>query len=671
MFRIVTCLTDRHDWRLVVVAGLICFLASLVTISLLHRALASHGRTRTAWVVTAGVASGCGIWSTHFIAMLAYSPGVPVAYDILFTGLSLVAAAIVTGTGVAILVHFPSWRVAALAGAVIGVGVACMHYLGMWALQVSGDVTWSWDLVASSIILGMLFGVAALTLALRSNKWPSALGAAALLTFAIVALHFTAMGAVEIVPDPTRVIDTLSISPASLSGAVAGGAMALLGLGFTAAFAGRRFDEHSSRIAAALDNLSVGVLIFDANERLLVCNKPYQQMYNVSSEVVRPGYGTLTGLLRYRTGNGTFREDPGQYLINLRAALKTGSLTHREPTLPDGRTLSVTTHPMVGGGWVAVHENITEHRQTEQERASLAKRDQRRIWIEGTIASFRSRVESTLHTVVESAALMNSTATNLFASSARTSESAEAALANSNETSASHAVGPPATNEFKYSIAQISQQLSQAVGSISAAVTNAVKADDEIASLTDAAQKIGDVVKLISHVSRQTNLLALNATIEAARAGAAGKGFTVVAAEVKSLSVQTTKATDDITRQICAVQISATNVISALRIIAKQMQEIQMRSSEAAGSVEKQVLATQEISSNVAGAAEGAQASLIVLNRVASDAITTSESAKTVLAVSNNLESAAAHLREEINSFLGQVSDKSNDIALDIASSVG
>ena len=161
-------------------------------------------------------------------------------------------------------------------------------------------------------------------------------------------------------------------------------------MGFAGAFAHRRFDEHGSNLAAAFDNLKVGILIFDADERLLVCNRPYMEMYNVPPEVVRPGYGTLVGLLRHRTANGTFREDAAQYLINLRNALKSGSSTHREPKLPDGRILSVTTHPMVGGGWVAVHENITEWRNTEEQRASLVERDQRRIWIEELIASFRA-----------------------------------------------------------------------------------------------------------------------------------------------------------------------------------------------------------------------------------------------------------------------------------------
>ena len=105
MFRVFNCLTTEHDWRLVIVAGVICFLASLTAISLFNRARATAGRARAAWVIAAGAATGCGIWATHFIAMLAYDPGVGIAYNIGLTALSLVVAAIVPGIGLALAVY--------------------------------------------------------------------------------------------------------------------------------------------------------------------------------------------------------------------------------------------------------------------------------------------------------------------------------------------------------------------------------------------------------------------------------------------------------------------------------------------------------------------------------------------------------------------------------------
>lgn len=82
MFRVLTCLTAEHDYRLVVLAGVVCFLASITAVNLFHRARSTRAGVRAAWLITAGAATGCGIWGTHFIAMLAYEPGVPTAYDI-------------------------------------------------------------------------------------------------------------------------------------------------------------------------------------------------------------------------------------------------------------------------------------------------------------------------------------------------------------------------------------------------------------------------------------------------------------------------------------------------------------------------------------------------------------------------------------------------------------
>src|SRR6202035_127792 len=106
------------------------------------------------------------------------------------------------------------------------------------------------------------------------------------------------------------------------------------------------------------------------------------------------------------------------------------------------------------------------------------------------------------------------------------------------------------------------------------AANEANTTNQQIGGLAQAAQKIGDVVKLIQDVAGQTNLLALNATIEAARAGEAGRGFAVVASEVKSLAVQTAKATEEIAGQIAAVQASTGTAVEATRQIADRMQEI-------------------------------------------------------------------------------------------------
>src|SRR5712675_137730 len=150
MFRVLTCLTAEHELRLVALAGLICFLASFAAVCLLHRAVASQARARWIWIATAGAATGCGIWATHFIAMLAYDPGVVVGYGVVLTILSLVAAIAVTSLGVALAVEGRARWAPPLGGAIVGIGVVCMHYLGMSALELPGRVAWAPDLVAVS-----------------------------------------------------------------------------------------------------------------------------------------------------------------------------------------------------------------------------------------------------------------------------------------------------------------------------------------------------------------------------------------------------------------------------------------------------------------------------------------------------------------------------------------
>ena len=144
----------------------------------------------------------------------------------------------------------------------------------------------------------------------------------------------------------------------------------------------------------------------------------------------------------------------------------------------------------------------------------------------------------------------------------------------SNEASANVETAATAATELSASIAEISEQLTRTTEVVRGAVGEAETTNQQIAALAEAAQKIGDVVKLIRDIAGQTNLLALNATIEAARAGEAGRGFAVVASEVKSLAVQTAKATEEIAAQILAVQGSTAAAVDAIRGIAGRMNEI-------------------------------------------------------------------------------------------------
>lgn len=406
MFRVFSCLTGDHDWRLVLLACLVCFVASIVAVHIFHRAIASQGRTRLIWIAIAGAAIGYGIWATHFIAMLAYEPGVSTDYGIVLLALSLAVAMIVTSIGFGFAADDAGrWR-APIGGGILGAGIASMHYLGMWALEVPGRVSWSVDLVVASIVFGMVFGSAALTFAVRnSDRWGT-LVAALFLTLAVVSHHFTAMGAVEIAPDPMRTPDALSLSPAVLALAIAGVALSVLGMSLIGVLADRRLAARTHRfeeiirqlsltqqqlegsqaelrlqklmLDTAINNMGEGLCMFDGEKRLVVCNDRYARMYRLPPELLRAG-APHREIIRHRITNGVLKGDTSDRaanrLISTLGALPTDVASSRIDEFANGRLVCVTRQPMAGGGWVATHLDVTEQRRSEARITYMAQHD--------------------------------------------------------------------------------------------------------------------------------------------------------------------------------------------------------------------------------------------------------------------------------------------------------
>jgi diguanylate cyclase (GGDEF)-like protein/PAS domain S-box-containing protein len=316
------------------------------------------------WTLTAGVVTGCGIWSTHFIAMLAYQPGVPVFYEVGLTFLSLMMAMLITGLG--FYVAYNADRMSAAAGgAIVGLGVGCMHYLGVWAMQLPGHLTLSVPTAVVSVAIGVAISIPALLVAARRSDLRGTLYAGGLLTLAIVSLHFTAMGALDIIPDATRTVAGFNLAPVALALGITNVFLVVLGLSIAGAFLAHIRDR-DRRLAMAVNNVSQGVVMFDPQERMVVCNDRYMEMYGLSPEIVQPGC-TLTDLIRHRMEIGSLHLDAGQYRAELLDAIAHGKTASWIVDTNDGRSISIINRPFEGGYWTGTHEDITERRRAERE----------------------------------------------------------------------------------------------------------------------------------------------------------------------------------------------------------------------------------------------------------------------------------------------------------------
>lgn len=442
-----------------------------------------------------------------------------------------------------------------------------------------------------------------------------------------------------------------TLSAFANQGAVAFGALAIAFLGLVALCLLLR--QRARLLGRALDHMPQGLCWWNMSGRLIVCNARYLEMYGMSADIVKPGC-SIRQVVTHRAAIGVFKGDVDEYVGNIMKRATQRQATNHVVTLADGRIISVAEQP-TAEGWVATHQDMTEQKRDEDKQAERRALEQRRIQTDEAIRSFHDRVEIVLKSVGESTAALKQTAGKLFGASDQTSQRAQSALDTSNEASANVATASVAASELSHSIGEISEQLARTTDVLRLAVDEAQSTNSDIKGLADAAQKIGVVIELIRNIAGQTNLLALNATIEAARAGEAGRGFAVVASEVKSLTVQTGKATEDISAQILAIQTSTGGAVDAIHRITTRMQDIERGAIAVAAAVEQQNAATGEISHNVAGAAGGASDIVAVLDQVASAAAETRKSAETVLGASQDLDQAVSKLRGEVRNFLDEV----------------
>jgi methyl-accepting chemotaxis protein len=256
-----------------------------------------------------------------------------------------------------------------------------------------------------------------------------------------------------------------------------------------------------------------------------------------------------------------------------------------------------------------MREALSVQREAERSTAEAKEREHasqisRRQEMEVQIAKFRDAVGSMLHTMTER---MNVTAKTLSSIAHDANDQANNAAEAAKETSTNVGTVAAAAEQLGASVRDISHQLERATLVVEKAADIARGANDTIVGLAESAKRIDDVVNLIRAIAEQTNLLALNATIEAARAGEAGRGFAVVASEVKALATQTAKATEEISSQITTVQASTHDTVEKIKSISDVMTEISDLTIAIAAAVREQDAATSEITRNINYAATATQ----------------------------------------------------------------
>ena len=297
----------------------------------------------------------------------------------------------------------------------------------------------------------------------------------------------------------------------------------------------------------------------------------------------------------------------------------------------------------------------SERLRAEQERLRADASAQRKQDMNRLADDFEHAVGTIIETVSRAAGNLESSAGTLTATADRSQELARGVMMASGEASTNVQSVAAATEELSSSITEISRQVQTSARMAGEAVSQAQKTNARVGELAKAASSIGDIVALINGIAEQTNLLALNATIEAARAGEAGRGFAVVASEVKQLAEQTAKATGEISEQVGGMQAATSESVAAIEEIGSTISGLSEIASAIAASVEEQGTATQEISRNVQQAAHGTQKVSAGVTDVQRGASETGAASSEVLSAARSLAADSANLKQKVSAFLTSV----------------
>lgn len=296
-----------------------------------------------------------------------------------------------------------------------------------------------------------------------------------------------------------------------------------------------------------------------------------------------------------------------------------------------------------------------ESAQREETEQRMAQQEQRSRQLDMMIDRFNEEVGTILNSVETANEQMHAAAQGMSSAAAESSEQAYTVASASEQATGNVQAVAVATEELSSSISEVGRQVHSSSEKSRTAVENALQTNEKVEELSAAAQKIGDVVQMITDIAGQTNLLALNATIESARAGDAGKGFAVVASEVKTLASQTSRATEEIALQIADIQAATSVTVEAMAAIAETINDSNQITASIVESIEQQNSATAEIATNASMAASGTQQVSSEIETVNQAASETGKAASEMLSSVGAMSDQTRTLRVSVNRFLEEV----------------
>ncbi len=233
MQKIISCLVDEHDYRMLLVAVVVCLCGALTAFRLFSRMNGARGLVRGAWLLLTALVAGSTVWATHFLALLAYDPGLRTGFSPTGTMTSLMVAVLFMAAGFFAATTSRDRGNQLAGGLLIGLGIGGMHYTGMSSFVAAGHIEWEAATIAGSVIVGAIGSILALVVAGDARTFPRQVAAGAMLTLAVCAMHVTGMGAITITPDASIVVPDQLFSGGIMTLAVATitGLIVLAGLG--------------------------------------------------------------------------------------------------------------------------------------------------------------------------------------------------------------------------------------------------------------------------------------------------------------------------------------------------------------------------------------------------------------------------------------------------------